>query len=411
MITKQTKEAKMANNKSLSPKIRFDGFDEQWKKYKLGEIATFINGRAYSQEELLDSGKYRVLRVGNFYTNDSWYYSDLELDEKYYATYGDLLYTWSATFGPHIWQGEKVIYHYHIWKIDLSKHLEKQFAVQLLEQDKATILSDKNGSTMVHITKAGMEGKTVVVPSNVEEQKRIGLCFNKIDSLIFLSKNKYEKLFAIKKSLLEAMIPDNNCCAPTIRFKGYLTKWKSHRLGDECNIFAGGTPSTSIDEYWDNGDINWLPSGNVQDCAINEDDIVTKITKKGLENSSAKLIKPDTALLAMTGATCGKSGYLACYSSANQSVMAFETTRLDSKFLFYTFQKNKDYILQHQAGGGQAGINKSTCSNFEFLFPEKPEQCMISLFLTKLDDLIVLYQRKYEKLNKIKQALINEMFI
>lgn len=76
-----------------TPEIRFPGFTGAWEQRKLGEIATFINGRAYSQPELLSSGKYKVLRVGNFYTNDSWYYSDLELGEKYYADYGDLLYT------------------------------------------------------------------------------------------------------------------------------------------------------------------------------------------------------------------------------------------------------------------------------------------------------------------------------
>ena len=97
-------------------RIKIDG----WEQRKLGDIATFINGRAYSQEELLSSGKYKVLRVGNFYTNDSWYYSDMELEDKYYAEEGDLLYTWSATFGPHIWHGDKIIYHYHIWKVELS---------------------------------------------------------------------------------------------------------------------------------------------------------------------------------------------------------------------------------------------------------------------------------------------------
>ena len=127
-----------------------------------------------------------MLRVGNFYTNDSWYFSDLELDDKYYAEEGDLLYTWSATFGPHIWHGDKVIYHYHIWKVELSEHLEKEFAVQLLEQDKAALLSDKNGSTMVHITKAGMEGKTVLIPSAVNEQAKIGAYLNELDNLITL---------------------------------------------------------------------------------------------------------------------------------------------------------------------------------------------------------------------------------
>ncbi len=157
-----------------------------WEQRKLGDVATFFNGRAYSQPELLSSGKYKVLRVGNFYTNDSWYYSDLELGEKYYADYGDLLYTWSATFGPHIWLGDRVIYHYHIWKIDLSNQLEKQFAVQLLEQDKANILSSKNGSTMVHITKEGMEQKDVIIPPSTKEQQEIGAFFQQLDNLITL---------------------------------------------------------------------------------------------------------------------------------------------------------------------------------------------------------------------------------
>ena len=187
------------------PTIRFDGFTDDWEQRKLGEIATFINGRAYSQDELLNSGKYKVLRVGNFYTNDSWYYSDMELDDKYYAENGDLLYTWSATFGPHIWHGNKVIYHYHIWKIELAKTLEKNFSLQLLERDKQAILSDKNGSTMVHITKAGMERKEVLLPQNIVEQVKIGEYFSSLDRLITLHQRKYETLQEVKKYMLQNM--------------------------------------------------------------------------------------------------------------------------------------------------------------------------------------------------------------
>ena len=65
-------------------------------KCELGKVITFVNGRAYKQEEMLDGGKYKILRVGNFYTNDSWYYSDLELPDNKYIDNGDLIYTWSA---------------------------------------------------------------------------------------------------------------------------------------------------------------------------------------------------------------------------------------------------------------------------------------------------------------------------
>ena len=190
---------------SLYPEIRFAGFTDPWEQRKLGEVAHFINGIAYSQNELLSSGKYPVLRVGNFYTNDSWYYSNLELEDKNYAYEGDLLYTWSATFGPHIWHGNKVIYHYHIWKVQLEAALEKLFAFQLLERDKERILSDKNGSTMVHITKTGIENTSVLMPCSVEEQRRIGAFFDRLDSLITLHQRKLELLRNIKKSMLDKM--------------------------------------------------------------------------------------------------------------------------------------------------------------------------------------------------------------
>ena len=208
------------HGKALVPQIRFAGFTDPWEQRKLGEVAHFINGRAYSQNELLSSGKYPVLRVGNFYTNDSWYYSNLELEDKNYAYEGDLLYTWSATFGPHIWHGNKVIYHYHIWKVQLEAALEKLFAFQLLERDKERILSDKNGSTMVHITKTGIENTSVLMPCSVEEQRRIGAFFDRLDSLITLHQRKYDgctlsPIFLERCTLCRKTSPRNRCSATT----------------------------------------------------------------------------------------------------------------------------------------------------------------------------------------------------
>lgn len=187
------------------PEIRFKGFTDDWEQRKFCDVMRFINGRAYKQDELLGAGKYKVLRVGNFYTNDSWYYSNLELDDKYYAMNGDLLYTWSATFGPHIWNGEKVIYHYHIWKLVLQNNIDKLFALQLLEVDKANIMSDKNGSTMVHITKQGMEKKQTILPMNLNEQKQIARFLSSMDKFINLHQRKLDRLMSIKKALLQQL--------------------------------------------------------------------------------------------------------------------------------------------------------------------------------------------------------------
>jgi len=143
----------------------------------LKDVCEVINGRAYSQPELLSEGKYRVLRVGNFFSNDSWYYSDLELEEKYYCEKGDLLYAWSASFGPHIWDEEKVIYHYHIWKMNCGERLQKKFMYYWLQSEdmKKQAFSNLHGATMAHLTKALMESLLVPVPSLSEQQRIVSI--------------------------------------------------------------------------------------------------------------------------------------------------------------------------------------------------------------------------------------------
>ena len=159
-----------------------DGVEVEWRE--LGEVCRFINGRAYKQSELLEKGKYPVLRVGNFFTNGNWYYSDLELDPDKYCDKGDLLYAWSASFGPRIWEGEKVIYHYHIWKIlpDLNL-VSKKYLYYLLAWDTEALKAESGtGSTMMHIGKGSIEKRLVPVPS-LKKQAQIVSFLDKFDAL------------------------------------------------------------------------------------------------------------------------------------------------------------------------------------------------------------------------------------
>lgn len=195
----------------------------------------------------------------------------------------------------------------------------------------------------------------------------------------------------------------------SLKLKSYNNVLSKKIMKDVCNIFAGGTPSTENKSYW-NGHINWIPSGLVQDCVIDEKNVKTKITNKGLLNSSAKMIKPDSALLAITGATCGKSGYLPFSACANQSVMAFEPYTYSAKYIYYLFQKNKNKILKFQAGGAQAGLNKESCENLTFLFHEETEQKQIAEFLSNVDSLLEDKKKELEKTKQFKQTMLSKMF-
>lgn len=195
--------------KLFSQEVRFkaDNGSEfpEWEEKKLGDNVQFLNGRAYKQDELLKSGKYLVLRVGNLFTNDSYYYSDLELDDDKYIENGNLIYAWSATFGPRVYHGEKCIYHYHIWKLKFDENIiSKMFLNYCLLYDVENVKSQRTGGTMVHITKNAMENRKLYFPCLAEQQK-IADCLSSLDEVIEKQKATLVAWEELKKGLLQQM--------------------------------------------------------------------------------------------------------------------------------------------------------------------------------------------------------------
>ena len=185
-----------------------------WEWCRMQDVITFVNGRAYKKEELLPQGKYKVLRVGNFFTNNEWYYSDLELPEGKYCYNGDLLYAWSASFGPQIWNGDKTIFHYHIWNVKFNSIiLFREYLYYFFLFDKTQVKASTTGSTMVHVSMENMKPRLIPIPP-INEQKRI---VHEIENIIPLIKNygtfqnKKETLdsnikTSLKKSILQEAI-------------------------------------------------------------------------------------------------------------------------------------------------------------------------------------------------------------
>ncbi|EGC23939.1 restriction endonuclease subunit S [Streptococcus sanguinis] len=187
------------------PEIRLDGFEGEWGNAIINDYVTLLNGRAFKQDELLNGGKYRVVRVGNFNTNEKWYYSNLELEENKYANKDDLLYLWATNFGPEIWKEEKIIFHYHIWKLEFDRSIiDRNYLYYWLEKDKKRIQQNTNGSTMVHVTKSMMENREFLFPM-FREQQAIGSYFSNLDNLINSHQEKISQLETLKKKLLQDM--------------------------------------------------------------------------------------------------------------------------------------------------------------------------------------------------------------
>ena len=227
------------------------------QKIKLGEVCRFINGRAYSQPELLDSGKYKVLRVGNIFEGNHWYYSDMELDDDKYCNEGDLLYSWACTFGPYIWHGPKTIYHYHIWKVEPNQSLvDKHFLYYFLNHQTKGFMGSTHGSTMIHITKENMENFEVLLPS-LSDQKKIASVLSALDDKIALNKKMNQKLEAMAKRLYDYWFvqydfPDKNghpykTTGGKMEYNETLKReipegWNDGALSDIANITMGQSP-------------------------------------------------------------------------------------------------------------------------------------------------------------------------
>lgn len=177
---------------------------ETWEICKLKNKYTLLNGRAYSDSELLEKGKYRILRVGNLFSSDKWYYSDMELDDDKYCVAGDLLYGWSASIGPYVWKEDKVIYHYHIWKV-LCRGNDIKFSFYLLQSITLAKQRDMHGSAMQHLTKMNMDNTKIAFPPLSEQQQIADYLDSKcseIDNLIAIKQQKIEELKDYKKSII-----------------------------------------------------------------------------------------------------------------------------------------------------------------------------------------------------------------
>ena len=167
-----------------------------------------------------------------------WYYSDLTLPDKKYCQDGDLLFAWSATFGPYLWKGPKCIYHYHIWKVEPKPCLDKIFGFYLLKWMSEAVKRAAHGITMVHMTKAGMESWPVPLP-HIEEQRRIAAILDKADGV----RRKRKEAIALTEELLRSVFLDM-FGDPVTNPKG----WKIWSMKDVIEKISTGWSAGGEDE-------------------------------------------------------------------------------------------------------------------------------------------------------------------
>ncbi|MGI7517610.1 restriction endonuclease subunit S [Campylobacter coli] len=258
----------------------------------------------------------------------------------------------------------------------------------------------------------------ILLPKNIKEQERIvGILdenFAKIDENIKILEQDLLNLDELMQSALQkAFNPLKDNAKENYKLpQGW--EWKS--LGEIANTSSGGTPSRNKKEYWENGNIKWLKSGELNDGYI--DFIEENITEEAIKNSSAKIFQKGTLLIAMYGATAGKLGILNLDSTTNQAICAFlhkdKNIKFLEKFLFYFLFFLRDKIIKDSFGGAQPNINQTYIKNLQIPLPPLKEQEQIASHLDELSshvkNLKQNYQAQIKDLQELKNSLLDKAF-
>lgn len=382
-----------------------DGAEVEW--VSLANVCRFINGRAYKQDELLSQGKYPVLRVGNFFSNQNWYYSNFELEQDKYCDNGDLLYAWSASFGPKIWQDGKVIYHYHIWKVIPNLNIiTKEFLYYLLAWDtEALKKSCSTGSTMLHISKAAIEKRLVPIPCPSNPEKSLA-----IQSEIVRVLDKFTALTAELTAELTARKKQYNYYRDQLlSFEEGDVEWKT--LGEIGTWHGGGTPSKSRSEFWENGSIPWISPKDMGRPIVDTSE--DYITEEAVQQSSTKLVPANSIAIVVRSSILDKvmpSALIPVPATFNQDMkVVIPHCNISPNYIAHIMRSRGGDILRaaKKSGGSVASIDSKKLFSFRIPVPHLNEQKRIVNILDKFDTLansiteglpreIELRQKQYE---------------
>ena len=203
--------------------------------------------------------------------------------------------------------------------------------------------------------------------------------------------------------------PEKKPLVPALRFPEFQNAegWKKTRLGKIGEFIGGGTPETSVAEYWD-GDIQWFTPSEVKEKYLSKSK--RTITEKGLKNSSAKLLPKGTLLLS-TRATVGDVGIATIPCSTNQGFQSLLVNESETNiFWYYWLIHHKNELVRKSSGSTFLEIGKNEVQKVEALRPTVNEQQKIADCLSSIDDLITAQTQKLAALKAHKKGLMQQLF-
>ncbi len=382
---------------------------EDWEVKRLGEVS---NGKGkyganapaveYTSHlpkylritDIDDSG--RIIKKTQMSVNiDNYDEFLLSKDDLVFARTGN---TTGKTYLYNEEDGE-LVYAGFLIKFSINQKLASSKFIKLYTETKnywdwVKVMSARSGQPGIN----SKEYEKLRVPQPVlPEQQKIAQILSTWDEAIELKEKLIEEKKEQKKGLMQKLLTGE------VRLAGFDGEWEEVRLGDISTMYSGGTPQTSNKEYY-NGSIPWINSGDLNQKKIRF--VEGKISRKGLENSSAKMVSEGDLLIALYGATAGIVGISCINAAINQAVLAIIPEKDDKMYLYYQLDFLKDSIINRYTQGGQPNLSGAIIKSLKINLPPLQEQKAIAKILSTADKEIDLLTQELEQLKLQKKGLM-----
>lgn len=376
----------------------------------LGNVATYINGRAFKPSEWENRGL-PIIRIQNL-TNPSapYNYSSSELEEKYKVRKGDLLFAWSASLGAHIWKGNDAWLNQHIFRVVPSEKIEKKYLYYFLLQVVAELYAKTHGSGMVHITKGPFMNTPIPVPL-LPEQKRIVSkieeLFSKLDASVAELQTAKEKLKVYRQAVLKEA------------FDSVQVNSKRVTIRSVCETIKVGIVIKPTQYYVGQGGVFAFRNANVRRNYI-EDKDWAMISQEGHQKNLKSQVHKGDVLIARSGVNLGMAAAVPQkYDGYNAIDVVIAVPKKEFILPQYLAQyTNSPYGLEivrkNQHGAAQGHLNVKEYGNLPIFLPNIPEQYSllekIESRLSVCDSIEQTIDTSLQQAEALRQSILKQAF-
>ena len=406
------------------PQIRFKGFTDAWEQRKLGNLGKTYTGLSGKTKDDFGHGKAQFITYMNVYSNtiiDVEMTEPIEIDLKQNEVeIGDVFFTTSSETPEEV--GMSSVLLKKCGTVYLNSFcfgfrpfiiLDNYFLAYMLRAQvtRKQIILLAQGISRYNISKNKVMEINIFVPHD-KEQQQLGKFFYKLDNLITLHQRKLDKLKNIKKSMLEKMFPKNGSNIPEIRFKGFTDAWEQRKLGEIANkVLDKNIGLQYVETLTNSAEYGIISQREFFDHNISK---IESLEGYYIVQNNDFVYNPRISTTAPVGPInrnkLGRSGVM------SPLYTVFRVENVDFTFLEYFFKTNCWHAFMNYNGDSGARSDRFSIKDnifFEMpiVIPRIEEQIKIGKYMLKLDNLITLHQRKLEKLQNIKKACLEKMFV